>query len=82
MGIITMMTMTEKPATVNVYNVNGRTVSIDKSLVDRFSEIVCPVNEQYLSAMIGLWEKDNKDDISLSYAIAGDMAQDIYEYTK
>ncbi len=62
-----------------VFNVDNRNVFLDKELVEKYSDIVCPVNETFLSSMVHFFGKDCQDDV-LSYAIASDMAKELHEY--
>lgn len=81
MEVLTMMTCEEKPSAVYVYDVENRTITIPKDIVDRFSTNVCPVNEKYLSGGIKLFGKDSKgnlwSDEVLSCMIMTDMVRDL-----
>lgn len=76
------MLLQEEIKTSIKYVVEGHEITLDKTLVDNFSETVCPVSENYLSSAIGLFESEAKDDRILSYVISADMAQDLYDYAQ
>lgn len=84
MEVLTMMTCEEKPTSNYVYNIDGHVIVLNKDVVDRFSNIVCPVNEQYLSGGIMLFGKDCNgnawSDEVLSYMIMTDMVRDLDDY--
>lgn len=52
------------------FDVNGRTIVLDKALVDKYSDIVCPVSEEFLTNTAELFDKERKQsDTALSFAI-------------
>ncbi len=62
-----------------VYEVNDKIISLDKSIVDDFEDVVCPVSDIYLTAMIRALGENCTDRI-LSYKIELDMANELNEY--
>ncbi len=73
------MTVTERKIDYMFFTVNGRTVSLQKDLVEKYTEVVCPVNESFLSSMIKVFGKDCGDEV-MSYKIALDMTKELKEY--
>ena len=61
------------------YNVGGRGVTLDKDLADKYSEIVCPINETILDVAVSAFG-NNCDDEVMSVRIQSDMADEIREY--
>ncbi len=84
MEVYEMMTCTVEPSSMYIYVLDSRKITLQKSLVDRFSETVCPVTEKYLSGGIKLFGKDSKghswSDEVLSSLIATDMVKELDEY--
>ncbi len=67
-------------ASINfVYDIKGRKVTLDKNLVDNYSETVCPVDDEYMEIMVDTFGKEKEDDV-MSYSIAASMARELYEY--
>lgn len=62
----------------NTYSLNGRNISIPKSLADKYSNLVCPITESLLSSLIKIF--GDTDDKVLSAKIETDMEQEIREY--
>ena len=56
-----------------VYQLDGRTIRLDKDMVDRYSEYVCPLSEEYVGLLLEQFGKDVNDGI-LSYKISLGMA--------
>ena len=79
-----MMKCTTETSYLCVYELDSRKITLQKSLVDRYSEVVCPVTEKYLSGAIRLYGKDKKgrlrSDEVLSSIIATDMVKELDEY--
>ena len=73
------MTHIEQSVNFIRYSLGGRTISLSKEIVDRYSDIVCPVNERFLSGMIKVFGKSCSDDV-MSYKIGLDMAKELQEY--
>ena len=46
------MTITEKVTDKYIYGIKGGTLCLEKGLVDRYSGIICPVDEEYLLYLI------------------------------
>lgn len=61
------------------YTVGYRVVTLDKELADRYSEIVCPIDETILTVAILAFGRDC-DDTVMSARIQADMADEIKEY--
>ncbi len=85
MEVTKMMTCKEMETSVYQYDVDNRKITLSKDIVDRYSDIVCPVTENLLSGLILIFGKDvdgkiNPDDV-LSCLIATDMVKDINDYT-
>ncbi len=74
-----IMTSIQKPIEHIIYTVGGRNVALNKTMVDEYSDIVCPVTESFLQGMINVLGKNCKDNV-LSYKIELDMAQELQEY--
>ena len=64
-----------------VFYINGRTLKLDKDMVDKYSDLVCPVDERYLSYMIEIFGKNTCEDSVLSSKIALDMTRELSGYT-
>jgi hypothetical protein len=62
-----------------LFHVCSRQITLDKDIVDRYSDLVCPVNEAYLKNMITILGKRCKDTV-LSYKISLDMARELSRY--
>ncbi len=62
-----------------IYEVNDKIISLDKSIVDDFEEVVCPVTDIYLAAMIRALGENCTDRI-LSHKIELDMTNELNEY--
>ncbi len=62
-----------------VYQIGGRTVSLKKSTVDKYSEYICPVEEKFLTSMMHVFGKDCNDQI-MSLKIELDMLKELEEY--
>ncbi len=79
-----MMTCEEKPTSNYIYNIDGRVIILNKDIVERFSNNVCPVDEQYLIGGIELFGKDaggnKRSDEVLSSMITTDMVLDLHDY--
>ncbi len=73
------MECTSKVDEMLVFYISDRVIELSKELVDKYSDIVCPVTEKFLTGMINAFGKDCKDNV-LSYRIALDMAQELDEY--
>lgn len=71
----TKVFLTEKIA----YTVGYRVVTLDKELADRYSEIVCPIDETILTVAILAFGRDCDDKV-MSARIQADMADEIKEY--
>lgn len=76
------MTITEESVDKYVYEINGRTIPLDKDLVDRYSDVVCPVNKEYILYLIKVFGKEKCSDRVLSYKIAVDMAEELSGYER
>lgn len=63
-----------------IYSVNGRRISLDKEMVDKYSEIVCPVDEDYVVYLIQVFGQDNCEDNVLSFRLALDMSRELSGY--
>ena len=78
------MTCMIEPSSLYVYELDSRKITLQKDLVDKYSKIVCPVTEKYLSGAIRLYGKDKKgrlrSDEVLSSIIATDMVKELDEY--
>ena len=76
------MTITEKVTDKYIYGIKGGTLCLEKGLVDRYSGIICPVDEEYLLYLIEVFGKEGCNDNVLSYEIECDMARELsgYEY--
>ena len=76
-----MIAMTSRIITEEkiVFDINGRVVSLAKPIVDKYSDIVCPVTEHILSTLIMVFGK-NCNDTVLSAKIESDMEQELKEY--
>ncbi len=61
------------------YHVCNRVVTLDKNIADKYSEIVCPIDETILTVAISAFGR-NCDDIVMSARIQADMADEIKEY--
>ncbi len=65
-----------------VFRLYNRTIKLDKDMVDKYSDLVCPVDERFLSYMIDLFgEKKCQDDV-LSAKIAFDMTRELSGYER
>lgn len=73
------MTCKKKQVEFVSFDVDDRVVLLEKKMVDRYSRIVCPVNETFLTGMIDVFGKNCSDDI-MSYKIGLDMTKELYEY--
>ena len=73
--IVTMRNAVEKV----VFSLNGREISLTKSLVDKYTDIVCPITEHILNTLIKVFGK-SCDDTILSAKIESDMEQELKEY--
>jgi F0F1-type ATP synthase beta subunit len=56
------MIRSEKHTVKYVLQINNRTIKRDKEMVDEYSEIVCPVDEQILIHTINILGKKENDD--------------------
>ena len=61
------------------YNVGNRVVTLDKAIADKYSEVVCPINETILDVAISAFGA-NCNDAVMSAKIQSDMADEIKEY--
>ena len=61
-----------------VFTIGDRTIFLDKALVDKYSEVVCPVDEKFVEDMVCIF--DEKQDDVASFMIAFDMAREVHEY--
>ncbi|MBO5550762.1 MAG: hypothetical protein J5966_02285 [Lachnospiraceae bacterium] len=77
-----MMEISERTCTNYVYHVCGHDLELDKKMVDRYSELVCPVDEEYLTIMIDTFTKDGCKDGVLSCKIALDMSLELSGYER
>ena len=73
--------MKEQNVVVNkiAYTVNNRNILLSKDIVDKYSDIVCPISERLLSSLIAVLGKNCNDKI-LSAKIESDMEDEIGEY--
>lgn len=62
-----------------VYLVEDRNIAISKDVVERYSNIVCPVSEKLLSSLVKVLGHNCNDTI-LSTKIESDMEKEIQEY--
>ena len=76
------MTITEESIDKYVYEINGKTISLDKDLVDCYSTVVCSVNKEYILYLIKVFGKYKCTDRVLSYKIAVDMAEELSGYER
>ncbi len=76
------MKRSEENSTKYVFCINSRTLKLDKDMVDRYSDLVCPVDERYLSYMIDVFDKNNCKDNVLSSKIAFDMTRELSGYER
>ena len=65
-----------------VFSINGRTLKLDRDMVDRYADLVCPVDERYLSNMIDIFGNKKFGDDVLSLQIALDMAREVGGYER
>ncbi len=65
-----------------VYAIGGRTINLDKTMVDEYSDLVCPVDEKYMDYMIRVFAKDGCTDQVLSAKINMDMARELDGYKR
>ena len=65
-----------------VYTVGNRKINLDKEMTDRYSELVCPVDGEYVEYMIKIFDGDNCNDSVLSYRISLDMARELAGYER
>ncbi len=77
-GVIKML-QKEKTCTMIVFSVDGREVTLSKDLVERYSEVVCPVVEIFLQSMIHVFGKNCNDEL-MSAKISLDMEKELDEY--
>ncbi len=73
------MSTTEQSEKV-IYSANGRYIRLDKSLVDKYSELVCPVTDELIGHYINIFAKNGCNDDVLSYNISLDMAMELQGY--
>ena len=62
-----------------IYKIDDHAISIDKAIADEYAEMVCPISDNYLTAMITAFGKKCTDNI-LSREIELDMARELEEY--
>lgn len=74
-----IMTMRNVAVEKVVFSLNGREISLTKSLVDKYTDIVCPITEHILNTLIKVFGKGCNDTI-LSAKIESDMEQELKEY--
>ena len=73
--------MAESVHTTIDYPVGEHVISLDKDMVERYSEVVCPVDGEYVTRYVRVLNpKRNKNDQVLSLEIALDMAKELSEY--
>ena len=77
-----MSVITTENTNTYVYNVDGRSLRLDKAMADKYSEIVCPITEEYISYLIKVFGQDNCKDNVLSCKIALDMANELNGYER
>lgn len=65
-----------------VFQLNNRTITLDKAMVDEYSDIVCPVDERYLSYMLSIFDKHNEKDKVLSAKLEFDMIRELSGYER
>lgn len=65
-----------------MFLINGRTLFLKKDMVDKYSDLVCPVDERYLESMIDIFGKNNPKDNVLSSAIEFDMTRELSGYER
>lgn len=63
------------------YKINGHTILLNQSIANEYSNVVCPINEVYLAAMVHAFGKGKRcTDTILSRKIELDMAKELNEY--
>ncbi len=65
-----------------IFYINGRNLKLDKDMVDKYSDLVCPIDERYLSYMIDVFDQDKCEDNALSLKIALDMTRELCGYER
>ena len=73
------MEISEASIPVYVYQCEGRTIHLEKSLVERYAKESRPVDETFIHYMIKMYSRENDDDTELSYKIALVMAGELIE---
>ena len=60
------------------YKIGSKVITLNKDLVDKYSDIVCPITEHLLATLIDAFENDS--DAVISAKIETDMRNEIKEY--
>ena len=76
MEVHNMMKVSEEQTEKYIYQLNGRTIKLDKDIVDAYSKYICPMSEEYISILIEQFGKGVKDRI-LSCKIALGMTKEL-----
>ena len=72
------MIKTEKSISFYVFSIrNGKTIKLEKEIVDRYSGLICPVDEEFILYMIRTCGKNSRDEDVLSYRIALSMVEEL-----
>lgn len=76
------MTVSEVKTDCYVFCIDGHSLLLNKDMVDKYSNIVCPVDERYLKSMVDIFSKNNRKDNVLSSAIEFDMTRELSGYER
>lgn len=64
-----------------IYEVDGKTITLKRELVDRYSKTICPISEELLKSTINIFNyKNDRDDKELSTIIEADMEKELEEF--
>ena len=75
------MTSSEVTKTCIIYSFEDYSISLDKDMVNRYSKVVCPVNEDFILRYVKILnQNNNKNDAILSLEISLEMEQELSEY--
>ncbi len=82
MKVLDMMKVSEENSGKYVYQIDGRTIKLDKDMVDTYSRLICPMTEEYISCLLDQFGKKYPKDSVLSCTIALGMTKELsgYEY--
>lgn len=74
------MNIYEQSVTNKIFEVDGHSISLDALLVNRFSDIVCPITESFLRFQIKVFGNGDVNDDIISRKISLDMAEELHGY--